>query len=113
MELEFIQCLSNPHYLNWLAQNRTLEEPAFVNYLKYLEYWRKPEYSCYILYPHCLHLLELLQHKEFRETITQGGFKEEVHTQQFYFWQHYRANRIKECVESKEKKAPNNVERTA
>ena len=31
-----------------LSQNRYLEDPAFLNYLKYLEYWRQPQYAKYI-----------------------------------------------------------------
>jgi hypothetical protein len=74
IELEFVQCLANPHYLNcrhgrcpnspsrmslvWLmsllppslllpglAQNKYFDDPAFVKYLDYLQYWRQPEYS--------------------------------------------------------------------
>lgn len=44
-ELEFVQCLANPMYLNYLAQSKVLEEEAFLEYLKYLEYWRAPEYT--------------------------------------------------------------------
>lgn len=33
-----------------LAQTRLLEDPAFVNYLKYLEYWRQPQYAKFIMY---------------------------------------------------------------
>lgn len=45
IELEFVQCLANPSYLNWLAQNKYFTDPAFVKYLAYLQYWRRPEYS--------------------------------------------------------------------
>ena len=31
-----------------LAQNKYLEDKAFLNYLKYLEYWRQPQYAKYI-----------------------------------------------------------------
>jgi mediator of RNA polymerase II transcription subunit 31 len=31
-----------------LAQNKFLEDKAFLNYLKYLEYWRQPQYATYI-----------------------------------------------------------------
>jgi hypothetical protein len=31
-----------------LAQNKYLEDKAFLNYLKYLEYWRQPQYATYI-----------------------------------------------------------------
>jgi mediator of RNA polymerase II transcription subunit 31 len=65
MELEFVQCLANPQYLNCklqiyhalylmisvykvLAQSRYFEDDAFVNYLKYLQYWKNPEYAIYL-----------------------------------------------------------------
>jgi hypothetical protein len=48
MELEFIQCLANPEYLNWLAQRRYLDDPAFLRYIEYLKYWKSQDYSIYI-----------------------------------------------------------------
>ena len=39
LELEFVQALANPHYLESLALQGTLNQPDFVNYLKYLTYW--------------------------------------------------------------------------
>ncbi|CAN6653638.1 mediator of RNA polymerase II transcription subunit 31 [Trichomonascus vanleenenianus] len=69
VELEFIQSLANPQYLNFLAQNKYLESEEFLNYLGYLEYWRDPEYSKYIIYPNCLHLLTLLKEPRFRQDI--------------------------------------------
>lgn len=47
-------------------------------------------------YPSCLYFLDLLQHKEFRQNMANAAVKETVHTQQFRFWQFYRANRVKE-----------------
>uniref|UniRef100_A0A3Q1GSC4 Mediator of RNA polymerase II transcription subunit 31 n=1 Tax=Acanthochromis polyacanthus TaxID=80966 RepID=A0A3Q1GSC4_9TELE len=44
-ELEFVQCLANPNYLNFLAQRGFLRERPFINYLKYLLYWKEPEYA--------------------------------------------------------------------
>lgn len=38
-ELEFVQCLANPHYLASLATQGLLAQPNFVAYLKYLTYW--------------------------------------------------------------------------
>lgn len=32
-----------------LAQNEYFEDPAFLGYLKYLQYWKKPEYVKYIM----------------------------------------------------------------
>ncbi|PRW33303.1 mediator of RNA polymerase II transcription subunit 31 [Chlorella sorokiniana] len=98
LELEFLHCLANPGYLNWLAQNRYFEDEAFLEYLKYLLYWRQPQYARFIVYPHALYFLDLLQTPEFRAKIANPAYKEMVHTQQFFFWQYARANRIKEKV---------------
>lgn len=32
-----------------LAQNRFLEDPAFVAYLEYLQYWKQPAYAQYLM----------------------------------------------------------------
>lgn len=70
MELEFIQCLASPAYLHCalistdlqrsslpdlrndivLATNRFFENEAFLNYLEYLSYWKRPEYAKYLMY---------------------------------------------------------------
>ena len=70
IELEFVQCLANPNYLNFLAQRGYFKEKCFVNYLKYLHgYWTQPAYVKFLKYPLCLHFLELLQHEDFRKEI--------------------------------------------
>jgi mediator of RNA polymerase II transcription subunit 31 len=48
LELEFVQALANPFYLHSLAQQSILEQPAFVNYLKYLLYWKEKDYARFI-----------------------------------------------------------------
>jgi mediator of RNA polymerase II transcription subunit 31 len=48
LELEFVQCLSNPFYLHSLAQQNILEQPSFVNFLKYLLYWKEKDYARFI-----------------------------------------------------------------
>ncbi|CAG2054654.1 unnamed protein product [Timema podura] len=45
VELEFVQCLANPNYLNFLAQRGYFKDQAFINYLKYLLYWKEPDYA--------------------------------------------------------------------
>mmetsp|Transcript_34104 Transcript_34104/g.54589 ORF Transcript_34104/g.54589 Transcript_34104/m.54589 type:complete len:140 (+) Transcript_34104:215-634(+) len=87
-ELEFIQCLSNPRYLNHLAQQLVLEDEAFISYLEYLQYWKRPEYAKFVLYPHCLYFIDLLQDKEFREKLKDPQVCEMIHTQQFFHWQY-------------------------
>eukprot|EP00798_Chlamydomonas_sp_ICE-L_P030553 gene30553-35583_t len=49
IELEFINSLANPQYLNWLSQNKYLEDASFVAYLEYLLYWKKPEYAKFVV----------------------------------------------------------------
>lgn len=47
-------------------------------------------------YPHALYFLDLLQTPEFRAKIAVPAYKELVHTQQFFYWQHARANRLRD-----------------
>lgn len=37
--------LGNPFYLNWLAQQKYLEQEEFIAYLGYLQYFKQPEYA--------------------------------------------------------------------
>jgi mediator of RNA polymerase II transcription subunit 31 len=48
LELEFVQALANPYYLHSLAQQNFLEQPAFINYLAYLQYFREKDYARFI-----------------------------------------------------------------
>ncbi|XP_003572096.1 mediator of RNA polymerase II transcription subunit 31 [Brachypodium distachyon] len=98
LELEFIQCLANPIYIHYLAQNRYFEDEAFIGYLKYLKYWQRPEYIKYIMYPHCLFFLELLQNANFRNAMAHPASKEVAHRQQYFFWKNYRNNRLKHIL---------------
>lgn len=49
LELEFVQSLANPFYLHSLAQQGILNQPTFVNFLKYLQYWKEKDYARFIL----------------------------------------------------------------
>ncbi|KAF4321184.1 hypothetical protein BBO99_00005129 [Phytophthora kernoviae] len=93
MELEFIQCLASPAYLNFLAINRYFDNPTFMNYLQYLKYWKQPQYAKYIVYPHCLAFLDMLDDERFRQMIAREDFMTLVHGQQFYHWQTFLNNR--------------------
>jgi hypothetical protein len=66
VELEFVQCLANPNYLQFLVQHSYFEKEAFVNYLTYLQYWQRPEYAKFVMYPHCLYFLGLVVNETFR-----------------------------------------------
>lgn len=100
LELEFVQCLSSPQYLNWLSQNRFFEDQAFINYLAYLKYWKQPEYARFIIYPHSLFFLDCLQSHDFRTAMARNEIKEMVHSQQLFFWQHHRKNRVTDTNEA-------------
>lgn len=75
LELEFVQALANPYYLNHLAAQKLLQQPSFVAYLKYLQYWSQPPYLKYLAYPGpTLRNLELLQQEAFRKSIISPEF---------------------------------------
>ncbi|KAF8732372.1 hypothetical protein AX14_004455 [Amanita brunnescens Koide BX004] len=91
LELEFVQALANPFYLHSLAQQNILEQPAFINYLKYLLYFKEKDYARFIHYPHALHQLELLQHPQFRTRLKNDEFfREYLHQKQFDHWRTWR-----------------------
>ncbi|EMD01130.1 hypothetical protein BAUCODRAFT_100879 [Baudoinia panamericana UAMH 10762] len=70
IELEFVQSLSNPLYLQHLAMLKYFDDAAFVAYLDYLQYWQQPQYLRYLSYPGpTLRALELLQQEQFRRDI--------------------------------------------
>ena len=70
LELELVQSLSNPFYLNHLASQHLFQDPAFVAYLDYLQYFIRPEYLRLLSYPGpTLKALELLQQERFRTEI--------------------------------------------
>lgn len=41
-------------------------------------------------------MLDLIQEPQFRSAIAKPAFENMVHSQQLYFWQHWRANREKD-----------------
>ena len=94
-ELEFVQCLASPLYLEYLAQHNYLENDKFMNFLRYLKYFERPEYVRFVEYPDCLGFLELLlTSKKFRDDVRGAGCRDWVHQQQFEAWRtaHARAH---------------------
>jgi mediator of RNA polymerase II transcription subunit 31 len=70
LELEFVSMLASPAYLIYLASTKTLQQPTFVAYLEYLQYWAKEPYIQYLSYPGpTLRALELLQSEDFRKDV--------------------------------------------
>ncbi|XP_072210039.1 mediator of RNA polymerase II transcription subunit 31 isoform X4 [Excalfactoria chinensis] len=78
-----------------LAQRGYFKDKAFVNYLKYLLYWKEPEYAKYLKYPQCLHMLELLQYEHFRKELVNAQCAKFIDEQQILHWQHYSRKRMR------------------
>ncbi|KAJ4337154.1 Mediator of RNA polymerase II transcription subunit 31 [Didymella glomerata] len=79
LELEFVQCLANPEYLNFLASQKMYEKPEFVAYLGYLQYFQEPQYAKFLHHPGpTLRALELLQQERFRREILHPGLVERL-----------------------------------
>ncbi|XP_069691179.1 mediator of RNA polymerase II transcription subunit 31-A isoform X1 [Periplaneta americana] len=95
VELEFVQCLANPNYLNFLAQRGYFKDQVFINYLKYLLYWKEPEYARYLKYPMCLYFLDLLQYEHFRREVVSAQCTKFIDDQQILLWQHYTRRRTR------------------
>ncbi|XP_047135451.1 mediator of RNA polymerase II transcription subunit 31-A [Hydra vulgaris] len=93
VELEFVQCLANPHYLTFLAQRGYFDSSPFVNYLKYLLYWKKAEYAKFLKYPQCLLFLDLLQYENFRKELVHPSCAKFIDEQQLLHWQYYTQKR--------------------
>mmetsp|Transcript_2329 Transcript_2329/g.8297 ORF Transcript_2329/g.8297 Transcript_2329/m.8297 type:complete len:212 (-) Transcript_2329:95-730(-) len=76
-----------------------LNSKEMIEYLSYLQYWyRDPRYSKYILYPHCLYFLKLLQTDEFRKAMRNPRRVEEVHVAQFTFWAEDLTERVRKVM---------------
>eukprot|EP00752_Nemacystus_decipiens_P015754 g14065.t1 len=88
MELELMNCLASPEYLHYLAQSGYLDDRAFLRFLEYLQYFKRPQYAKFITYPHSLAMLDLLiNNPAFRKEIAHVSFRDFVHQQQFLHWQ--------------------------
>lgn len=82
LELEFVQMLANPAYVQWLAQEGYFASPSFHRYLEYLLHWRHPDRARFLLYPSALTVLELLvTDPEFRAAAGGPGFLPYVNAQ--------------------------------
>ncbi|KIW06361.1 hypothetical protein, variant 2 [Verruconis gallopava] len=75
IELEFVQCLANPLYLHEIFNRNYFDQEEFINYIRYLQYFKDPKYAKYLFYPGpTLRALELLQLKSFREQLGNINF---------------------------------------
>jgi mediator of RNA polymerase II transcription subunit 31 len=98
IELEFIQCFANPHYLNFLAIQGYFADQAFIRYLNYLQYWLQSKYVKYVKYSQCLHFLRLLQDPDFRLNIANPANADNILSQQDSFWLTYWKNRMDSTI---------------
>ena len=65
VDLEFVHLLANLEYVQSLLDAQYFEDEKFRAYLRYLQYIRRPEYSCYVKYPRALYMLEKLTDPTF------------------------------------------------
>lgn len=78
-----------------LAQRGYFKDNTFINYLKYLLYWKEPEYAKYLRYPMCLYFLDLLQYEHFRREVVNSQCTKFIDDQQILLWQHYTRRRTR------------------
>ncbi|KAK4548565.1 suppressor of hpr1 [Oleoguttula mirabilis] len=84
LELEFVQSLSNPLYIQHLAAQKYLEDADFIRYLDYLQYFREPKYMKFLQYPGpTLRALELLQQEQFRRDAISPALVDQMVTSGF------------------------------
>ncbi|KAL7489865.1 hypothetical protein ACHAW6_016192 [Cyclotella cf. meneghiniana] len=72
-QLEFVQSLASPAYLHYLATSGILYQSSFLDFLRYLRYWKRPEYAKYLIYPNCLYFLDLLVPPDDRDRDDDDG----------------------------------------
>ena len=87
IELEFIQNLCNIQYLHYLATSGILDEPEFLNFLNYLQYFKQPQYLKHLLFPQALAFLDaLILSPMFRRELKVPQFIEFAHKQSGLHW---------------------------
>ena len=85
MEKEFVEMLSNPRYLQHLAQRNLFDDDRFLRYVHHLQYWRATKYAKCIKHNHSLRFLELLRNEMFCRKLKEPAFIEMVHQNQYYY----------------------------
>ena len=94
VELEFVQCLASPLYLEYLAQRDFFEDAKFLRYLEYLRYFERPAYAAFLEYPDCLTFLDLLLvSPKFRADIRGAGCRDWAHQAQYESWKNRHKTR--------------------
>lgn len=68
-DIEFLQLLSNPYYINVLKERKYFDDPQFIKYLNYLQYLKKNEFVKYIKYTNSFIILDLLINEDNRKAL--------------------------------------------
>ncbi|KAL7411422.1 SOH1-domain-containing protein [Mrakia frigida] len=104
LELEMLHALSNPHYLLELSNTGHLESEAFLNFIRYLEYWERKEFVRFVIYPHALHHRRLLLLEPFRQALRTNGQEVvgKLAEGQFQHWRSWRSEKTKVVATSTE-----------
>ena len=71
-DFDFVQGLVASDYIKYLSRKGYLRDEAFLNYLKYLEYWRKPEFFKLLQQPTCVDILDMLLQSEIRAELAEN-----------------------------------------
>lgn len=87
-DIEFVQLLCNPNYLQYLSISGYLEDKDFLKYLEYLNYLKKPEFIKYITFSRCFVFLDLLSNKNFRNELSKPMFINYLHSVIQEDWSH-------------------------
>lgn len=87
-ELEFVQLLCNPEYLKWLYGEKYFSDSNFRNFLKYLMYFKKPEYQKFLIYPQCIPILEILLDDNVGDFLSEDAFYTRLSDVQYSIWKH-------------------------
>ncbi|CAO3588327.1 unnamed protein product [Absidia cylindrospora] len=76
--------------MSFQSMQQYFKNPEFIHYLEYLTYWKEPEYAKFVMYPHALYFLDLLQYPQFRDYISTSENTQEIHRMQYYHWMYLR-----------------------
>lgn len=88
-ELEFVQMLCNPYYLQYLYKNNYFSDPKFKSFLKYLEYWKTYPYRNFLIYPQALAILDALNNNDsFINKLDDEKMLEFIEEQLKFYWMH-------------------------
>eukprot|EP00466_Bigelowiella_natans_P018753 jgi/Bigna1/91577/estExt_fgenesh1_pg.C_1070043 len=101
LELEFVELLASPLYLERLAKLKYFSDPRFIRFRGQATD-SEPFLSQQLdnSYPYCLYFLELLQKKEFRDKLVDPQYVALLYHQQYLHWRHHKHLRMRELYKS-------------